>query len=469
MPDNEEPRVTASPAIAAGEMTPAQRLGQRLRQARLRHNMTQSEVAQKTFSVSYISAVERGQIRPSLGALERLSERLEVPLADLMRDADAPVNYSYTPSYRETQAERQREDTEQRLRMAPLLARQGPEEAQRALDSLLEITSRQLSQQDQITLHARLAFCYFQLGRGDESRREAQEGMALAERAGDMETRERLRNELGNAYHLMRNHHLALDQYRACRDAIDQGVVRDPRFHLTVLFNLGNTYWRLGDATSAIEYLRQAKKIAEETRNPEQLGAIYYTLSAAYAQGPQNDPALSRLYASRSMMAYEDADNERVTSRVYNRLGRACAQDGQIDEAVSYLEESHALATQQGDARGAAEAQRSLASIFVQQGKLDDAARLVAAAAEEATISGDPIAQGETLLVQAQVAEARKKSSEAEQAYEQAITLLQQTDATQYQSDALFQYSSFLERQGQNARALELLKQAWSLRDRSAM
>ncbi len=60
----------------------AVRLGQRLRKARLARNYTQSEVAQQQFSVSYISAVERGQIRPSLGALERLSDRLHVPLAD---------------------------------------------------------------------------------------------------------------------------------------------------------------------------------------------------------------------------------------------------------------------------------------------------------------------------------------------------------------------------------------------------
>src|SRR6185437_11792424 len=59
-------------------LTPAQRLGVRLRQARLRLNMTQSEVASDHFSVSYISAVERGQIRPSLGALEVLSDRLQV-------------------------------------------------------------------------------------------------------------------------------------------------------------------------------------------------------------------------------------------------------------------------------------------------------------------------------------------------------------------------------------------------------
>jgi transcriptional regulator with XRE-family HTH domain len=45
------------------------RLGQRLRSARIARNLTQGEVAKDQFSISYISAVERGQIRPSLGVL----------------------------------------------------------------------------------------------------------------------------------------------------------------------------------------------------------------------------------------------------------------------------------------------------------------------------------------------------------------------------------------------------------------
>src|SRR5215467_6544108 len=94
----------------------AVRLGQRLRQARLARNMTQSEVAQKQFSVSYISAVERGQIRPSLGALEKLAERLEVPLADLVR-ADEPVILPPTTAGR-VDASSERDEIEQRLREA---------------------------------------------------------------------------------------------------------------------------------------------------------------------------------------------------------------------------------------------------------------------------------------------------------------------------------------------------------------
>src|SRR5215470_12521503 len=74
--------------------TPAMRLGQRLRRARLARNLTQGEVAKNLFSVSYVSAVERGQIRPSLGALERLAERLQVPLTDLLGNTDFEARFS---------------------------------------------------------------------------------------------------------------------------------------------------------------------------------------------------------------------------------------------------------------------------------------------------------------------------------------------------------------------------------------
>src|SRR5690348_15559373 len=105
-----------------------QRLGQRLRRARLTRNLTQGEVAQKQFSVSYISAVERGQIRPSLGALEKLAERLEVPLADLVR-VEEPVILPSMTSGERVEASNERDEIEQRLREALVLTRQGNAEA----------------------------------------------------------------------------------------------------------------------------------------------------------------------------------------------------------------------------------------------------------------------------------------------------------------------------------------------------
>lgn len=68
--------------------TPIARIGERIRRARLKSNLTQSELAGGAFSVSYVSAVERGQIRPSLPALERLAAHLSIPVADLLSEED---------------------------------------------------------------------------------------------------------------------------------------------------------------------------------------------------------------------------------------------------------------------------------------------------------------------------------------------------------------------------------------------
>jgi len=59
-------------------------VGERLRAARIARNYTQGQLAAPDFSVSYISAIERGQIHPSLRALEILATRLGIPSTQLL-------------------------------------------------------------------------------------------------------------------------------------------------------------------------------------------------------------------------------------------------------------------------------------------------------------------------------------------------------------------------------------------------
>src|SRR5262249_61987201 len=103
-------------SLVTREQAPARdaaaiRLGQRLRRARLARNLTQGEVAKNQFSVSYVSAVERGQIRPSLGALEKLAERLRVPVADLLGQQEPEHRFSPAVERRDA-PDRQREEHE---------------------------------------------------------------------------------------------------------------------------------------------------------------------------------------------------------------------------------------------------------------------------------------------------------------------------------------------------------------------
>src|SRR3989442_14772010 len=61
-----------------------QSVGAKIRAARQAKKYTQSQLALPDFSVSYISAIERGQIHPSLRALEILAKRLGLPSTDLI-------------------------------------------------------------------------------------------------------------------------------------------------------------------------------------------------------------------------------------------------------------------------------------------------------------------------------------------------------------------------------------------------
>jgi transcriptional regulator with XRE-family HTH domain len=59
-------------------------IGARVRAARITAHLTQQELAGPTFSKSYISAVERGKMTPSLQALRILTSRLGVSLASVL-------------------------------------------------------------------------------------------------------------------------------------------------------------------------------------------------------------------------------------------------------------------------------------------------------------------------------------------------------------------------------------------------
>jgi tetratricopeptide (TPR) repeat protein len=440
------------------EATTTVRLGQRLRQARLARNLTQSEVAASQFSVSYISAVERGQIRPSLGALEKLAQRLQVSVADLLRLEPGDVVSSAAGGY---VSAFDRDDIDAQMREANILIRQGNAEA--ALEILAPMQERGPSLREQAALKWHLAFCYNALRRPDDARREAQEGILLADRVGDL--RERLRLELSQAYSLAQKHQAALDQLRLCLEAIEKAVVLDPLFRMKVLFYLGSESWTLGEQEAAVTYLREATALADEALDPERLGLRYSQL--ALAARTQGDYRSARVFSVRSLGSYEDAGYRRVMAQAHTRLGRAFAQSGDLDAALAELELARQRAEQQNDSRGLAEAQTNLAALYLRQQRAEDAARAAEHAISLAESFDDATQLAEAQVVLAQVLEARKDYTNAERTFEQAVEGLKQANALTQLSDAYAAFSEFLERRGQSRKALEVLKQAWKMRDQA--
>src|SRR5579885_1620357 len=77
----------------------AARVGANIREVRNRLNLTQAQLAAPEFSISYISAIERGKIRPSLKALSILARRLDVPLTFLLEGSPEGVKEAQAIGY----------------------------------------------------------------------------------------------------------------------------------------------------------------------------------------------------------------------------------------------------------------------------------------------------------------------------------------------------------------------------------
>jgi tetratricopeptide (TPR) repeat protein len=445
-------------------VTPTSRIGQRIRRARLTRNLTQGELARGEFSVSYVSAVERGQIRPSLGALERLAARLQVPLSDLLTDThddelETPIAYGES---RSPEAEQAREEIAARLREAQILSRQGKSDA--AIAILRQVLEQASAPRDLAAAHYYLAGCYIATGDHEQASRELQEAMPLAERVGDRELLERSRNELGNTYAQLGKQLLALECHRACYDAIQRNIMRDPLFKLNVLGSLGQEYWALGEYDKAVEVLKEAADLSNDVLNPERLGHIYSMLSASY--GAQGDSARAKRYALHSIQSYEEVGNKRQASYVHSRLGRAYLRSNQLEDAEAHLRVAHDMAAKLDDARGLGEASRSLSELHLKRQQLDDAEREAREALTAAERQRDSVQRAEALLTMSEALEARGKHKESDAQMKQALKLLEDSASTQDLAAAYSRVSSIFEQRGDTAQALEHLKRAWQVAGR---
>lgn len=60
-------------------------LGKRIRETRIRRDLTQSEVAEKAdTSANYFAQIERGEVNPSYSMLKAVARALKVKLTDLI-------------------------------------------------------------------------------------------------------------------------------------------------------------------------------------------------------------------------------------------------------------------------------------------------------------------------------------------------------------------------------------------------
>src|SRR5437763_4224628 len=139
-------------------------VGEKLRAARVAQHYTQSQLAAPDFSVSYISAIERGQIHPSLRALEILAGRLGLTSTQLLPARAQPEERAGGgPS----SLEREEEEIELTLLDAQVMIKQGM--ASQAAERLMKLPPKRLKPQHLLEYRYLLGWAYLEDERFQEA------------------------------------------------------------------------------------------------------------------------------------------------------------------------------------------------------------------------------------------------------------------------------------------------------------
>ncbi len=435
----------------------AARVGTNIREVRTRLSLTQAQLAAPEFSISYISAIERGKIRPSLKALSILAKRLDVPLTFLLEGSPAGAAEARAVGYSPADSGPDQRIDVELLQANVLIHQHAFKEAEQLLAPI---------QPERITIDQayRLFLLRGQIHLGVNEFQEAvvdlRSAVSQGEGMNDIEYIERARNLLGKAYFSLYNYTLAMENHQRSNTAIENGFISDPIFALDVYSNLANDYFRLGDLEKAITFYHRALAALEEmNRDSRGFAQKYMEISLSYKAADK--PTMARDYATRSLALYEMRDEQRIVGLTHQRLGKALERQNDLDGAEGEYKRAITIERELDDEISVSVCLTSLAELLLKRGSVKEARREAQEALKFARSSKDAQTQGQALMTLAQIEHQSGDFEAADKLFAQALEQLDASDAHEIAASAYFRFANLLEQRGDVQGSLNAIKKAY--------
>ena len=436
-----------------------QTVGTKLRAARLARKLTQGQLARPDFSVSYVSAIERGQIHPSLRALEIFAQRLGLSSSDLLsKQTTQDINgFSVIDGSIQT-----KEEVELQFLEAQLLVYQGA--AEQAITQLRNLTSNTQTPQQKIQLHFLLGWAYNELSLFQESESALAEALTLVNDPNDFYSMQIL-NLLGIVHLSIHNHAQGLEYQQRCLDWLEKEQQPHDQFLLAQVYtNIGLHYIYLDKVDGANQMFKQALSITEELTTPDQLSLMYWNASRYFAEAKKYSYAM--LYGHKSLQLYFQEHSNSLRSEIYHYLGRVMLQ-GDQQSALAYLENLLHDSSVKQDKLALASVTSNIADLQFKQGNVNKAYKHAQKAYELAMPYGDSIIAAYTLSVLGQITYAKKDYKEGDTHFVAGVGMLERLDTREELANQSAYYAQLLEGRGMPKEALKYYKKAFESRQKA--
>ena len=428
-----------------------QTVGARLRAARQAKKYTQGQLASPDFSVSYISAIERGQIQPSLRALEIFALRLGTTSTELL--STAPPGAKGTAEIGSPiQSE---EEIALQLLQAQVFIQQDAE--RQAITLLRTLTSQPLTTQQQIRLRYLLGWAYANLAMFQEAELALAEAEKLARDPGDY-VRLRILNLLGTVHTSMHNFAQGLEYQQRCLESLQsEQQPGDTFFKIHVYTSMGLAYAQMDKFDEAIQAFGQAIALASQLTTTDQLASMYGDASLDFAR--VNDYYYALLFADKLLQLHFQDYSNALRSEMYHYLSRAMMR-GDQQQALAYLQESLQEVAVREDQLSLASLTTHMAEWLFRNGSVDEAYENAQKASKLASSSGDTLIAAYALLVLGQVEYAQKAYQAGDEHFVAGLEMLDRLDERSELAEQSAHYAQLLEDRDMPGQALKYYKKA---------
>jgi tetratricopeptide (TPR) repeat protein len=435
----------------------AARVGTNIREVRTKLGLTQAQLASPEFSISYISAIERGKIRPSLKALSILAKRLDVPLTFLLEGSPSGAAEARAVGYSPADSgPDQRIDVD--LLQADVLVQQ--QHYQQAAELLAPIQPERITTDQVYRLFLLRGQIHLGLHEYQEAVVDLRAAVTQGEGLNDIEYIERARNLLGKAYFLLYNYTLAMENHTRCNAAIENGQINDPIFSLEVYNNLANDYFRHGDSEKAVTFYHKALETLEGMkRDSLSFAEKYMEIGQSYKS--VGKLAMARDYLTRSLALYEMRDEQRLVGLTHHHLGKTLEKQNDLNGAEKEYRTAITIEQEIEDNISASICHTSLAELLLKLGKADEAEKEAQKALARAKASHDVQTQGQALMALGQIRYDAKDYTGADKLFTEALDLLDTSESHEIAAGAYSRYANLLEQRGEVQRSLSAFKKAF--------
>lgn len=408
----------------------AAQVGSRLKAARVRAGLTQRELAEPRYTKAYVSALERGVIKPSMAALRYLAGRLGSEPEAFLADRDT-----------------QWELLDAELRLAA-------GDWQASADCFEAVLDKGASGVRRGRALLGLAEATYRLGEGRRVIAQATEAQELLRSAGREVDASRA------TYWLAAGHHAIGDAVRA-RMLYEEllrttGSDADPELRVRILIALATVVSYAGEPLTAIALLEEARAIGTDL-DDRRRATLLHSLAQSYRMSGDLEGAVRT--GTESLGLFRAIDGRGEAAMTENELALTYLALGSLSEAGQHAAAARRLLERDGDAFRLAFVCQTAAEIALEREDLDVAARLAADALRYADQGANPKAAMDAMLTIARVARRGGRSADAVAALERAAEFGEEAPPARLR-DVLTEWSEIAAEAGDHAAAYELMRRA---------